>query len=288
MIIDFHTHPLCRQASVRPELKEAIGRLWHGTSQTEAKNQVSTSLEALFSSKDADDIVREMDQHHVDVSVITGMDLTGAFGIELVTLEDLSNITQLHPNRFIPFAGIDPSQGCAAVEKAQRAASRFGCRGIKLHPELQNIDPSDRQFDPLWHACQENDLIVWSHASVQRTLPGADARLAHPMKFEPVAVRFRELKIVLGHCGFPWMMEALAMVYRHPNVYLDVSAHLSIYPYFPWQAFQDYSCGSKLLFATDSPFVGIDATLLALSKAGLDEDFHRKILGENAAALLNM
>ena len=139
--------------------------------------------------------------------------------------EDLAKLTSAYPDRFIPFAGVDPSMGRVAVDEFAHAVEYLGCRGLKLVPPVQHFDISDPKHDSLWEAALDLDVPVWTHVAHQVSHPDSDARLGHPMLVEAVALRYPDLKIILGHCGFPWPWEAWSLVVRHTNVYLDISAY---------------------------------------------------------------
>ncbi len=288
MIIDFHMHPLCKEASIVPGVDSAIERLFADNPESPAKEGLRGTLSAAFTQRSVDHIIEEMDQLGIDKGVIVGMDLSNAFGVEMVTDYDLHRLTKMHPDRFIPFIGVDPTQGRIAIDSLIAAVELMGCRGIKLHPELQGLDFSNPDWFPFWEACQEMNIIVWTHSAVQRTLPGKDTRLSHPLQIETLATRFKNLRIVLGHWGFPWYMDAWAMIYRHPNVYLDISAFHEMIDQFPWKACSTYDCEHKILFATDSPMVNAKETLEAFRNVNIGETFREKVLGQNAAALLGI
>ncbi len=60
-----------------------------------------------------------MDEAGVDKAVIVGADYTTASGVVAVTNQDVGRLASRYPDRFIPFAGIDPSLG----RKAQSTTS---------------------------------------------------------------------------------------------------------------------------------------------------------------------
>jgi len=288
MIIDFHTHPLCKEASIVPGVDAAVDRLFADNPENPAQEGLRSTLAAAFTHRSESDIIEEMDRFGIDKGVIVGMDLSTAFGVEMVTALDIQRLTERYPDRFVPFIGIDPAQGQVAIDKLVSAVELMGCRGVKLHPELQGLDFSNPDWFPFWEKCQELGIIVWTHSCAQRTLPGKDVRLAQPMQVEALATRFKRLKIVLGHWGFPWYMDAWAMIYRHPNVYLDISSFHEMLHLFPWEATRIYGCEHKILFATDSPMASAEGTLNALRNLNISDDFRDKVMGENAVALLNI
>lgn len=53
--------------------------------------------------------------------------------------------------------------------------------------------------------------------------------LGHPRHLDQVAIDFPELTIIGGLGGWPWVNEMVALVRRHPKLYLDTSAHRAKY-----------------------------------------------------------
>jgi predicted TIM-barrel fold metal-dependent hydrolase len=288
MIIDVHVHPFCKEVTVKPNIEEAIKR------QTESENNPANAeafaqiFTALFTQRNINDLLKEMDATGIDKACIVAMDMTTHYGVELVTNEDVSRLASEHPDRFIPFASVDPNMGRAAVDRLIYAVRELGCRGLKLVPPVQHVDLSDPKHDRLWQTALDLGILVWTHCAHQRSHPDSDARLGHPMLIEPVALKFPNLKIILGHCGFPWVWDVWSLVVRHTNVYVDISAFSNLYDHFPWDAYSKYGAEDKILFATDNPLFGFRDTLDALRAVGLSDEFKRKILGDNAAHLLQL
>ena len=285
MIIDVHIHPFCKEVTVTPSVEEAVTRMF-GRHEQKRREMIQGMVMFLFTQRTVQDILRDMDDAGIDKACIVAMDLTTHYGVELVTNEDVARIASAHPNRFIPFASVDPCMGRAAVDKLVHAVQKLGCRGLKLVPPVQHFDFSDPKHNPLWEAALELEIPVWTHAAHQQSHPDSDARLGNPMLVEPVALRYRDLKIILGHCGFPWHWETWSLVVRHPNVYVDISAYVNLYNHLPWDAYIKYEAEDKVLFATDYPLLGFKDTLSALKSLNLPSQFEQKILGINATRLL--
>src|SRR5213079_3289461 len=49
--------------------------------------------------------------------------------------------------------------------------------------------------------------------------------LGHPEHLEQVAMDFPALTIIMSHGGYPWVLEAVLAVWKHPNLYLELAAH---------------------------------------------------------------
>lgn len=288
MIVDVHVHPFCKEATITPNLEEATQRQMGRIKDPERIEYAKEMLTRLFTVRSVHDIVREMDAAGVDRACIVGMDLSCRYGVQMVTDEDLPRLTALYPDRFIPFVSVDPSLGAQAVDRLVRAVEDLGCRGLKLVPPVQQFDISDPKHDPLWEAARKLGIVVWTHCAHQRSHPDSDARWGAPMLVEPVAHKYPDLKIVLGHCGFPWHWEAWSLVVRHPNVYVDISAFPGLYNHMPWDAYSKFESEHKVLFASDNPLFGFQETLDALDAVDISPAFKKKIQGENAARLLGL
>ena len=288
MIIDVHVHPFCKESTVKPNIDEAFKRQTESETnraKVEAGAQIFT---ALFTQRSIKDILNEMDAAGIDKACIVAMDMTTHYGVELVTNEDVGRLAAAYPDRFIAFASVDLNMGRAAVDKLIHAVRELGCRGLKLVPPVQHVDLSDPRHDRLWQTALDLGIPVWTHCAHQVSHPDSDARLGHPMLIEPVALKFPNLKIILGHCGFPWIWDAWSLVVRHANVYVDISVYNKLYNHFPWDAYSKYGAEDKILFATDNPLGSFQDTLDSLSAVGLSDEFKQKIQGDNAARLLQL
>ena len=289
VIIDLHIHPFCEEATITPSLGEAVQRMFLGSGSRGATLEKAAEMgKAFFQNRTLAGIIEDMDDAGIDKACIVAMDLSTHYGVELVTNEDVAKMASKYPDRLIPFASVDPSMGRLAVDRLVHAVEDLGCRGLKLVPPVQHFDFSDPRHHPLWQTALDLDIVVWTHTAHQKSHPDSDARLGHPMLIEPVTLRFPDLKIVLGHCGFPWPWEAWSLVARRPNVYLDISAYPNLYNHLPWDAYSKSDVEDKVLFATDYPLFGFKETLEALDRVDISPGFRTRILGENAMALLRL
>ncbi len=287
MVVDIHIHPFCKEATVTPNLQEAVKRMFSGH-EPKRQETMEAAFTYMFTQRTIQDIIRDMEEAGVEKACIVSMDLSTHYGVEVVTNEDVAQIASAYPDRFIPFASVDPSMGRLAVDKLIHAAENLGCRGLKLVPPVQHFDFSDPKHFPLWETALELNIPIWTHTAHQISHPDSDARLGHPMLLEPVALRYPGLRIILGHCGFPWPWEAWSLVARHPNVYVDISAYPKLYNHFPWDAYVKYGLEDKILFAADYPIANFKEGLSALKALNLPGDFERKIKEENAIRLLGL
>jgi predicted TIM-barrel fold metal-dependent hydrolase len=286
MIIDFHIHPFCKEATVVPSPQSALERMYGGAG--EQFEALMAGFRWIFEEKSLADIISDMDEAGIDKAVIVAADYSSAYGTVVVTNEDVARMAGLHPDRFIPFCSVDPSLGRLAVDALEHAVTELGACGLKLVPPMQGFRFDDPEYDPLWRKAAELDIIVWTHAAHQKSTPGTDARLGQPMCVEPVALKFPDLKLVLGHCGFPWVWESWSMAVRHTNVYVDISAFPDLYGHFPWSAYTASGIEHKLLFATDNPLRNFSDCVAAVRALDISDDFKTAIFERNARALLDI
>ncbi|RJP23893.1 MAG: amidohydrolase [Candidatus Abyssobacteria bacterium SURF_5] len=286
MIVDFHIHPFCKEATVVPSPEEALKRMYG--EEEERFGPLMAGFRWIFTEKSLDAIIHEMDGAGIDKAVIVAADYSTAYGTVVVTNEDVERMSRQHPDRFVPFCSVDPGMGRLAVDRLEHAVREQGARGLKLVPPMQGFRFDDPRHDTLWKMAAELGIIVWTHASHQRSTPGTDARLGQPMLIEGVALKFPKLKIVLGHCGFPWVWESWSLAARHENVYVDISSFKDLYSLFPWDAYSASGIEHKLLFATDNPLNNFGDCVNAVKGLSISDSFKEAIFGGNAQKLLGL
>ncbi|SEN38647.1 amidohydrolase family protein [Cryobacterium luteum] len=194
----------------------------------------------------------------------------------------------------IPFGSVDPTRGADAVTQARRLAHDFGVRGFKFHPTVQNFNPSDEQFYPLWAALQNLGLPALFHTGqtgIGSGLPGGfglKLGLSNPMLLDNVAADFPELSIIMAHPSVPWQDEALAVATHKENVYIDLSGWSP--KYFPENLVRQANSflQDKVLFGSDFPLISPDRWLKDFADLNLKDSVRPKILKDNAVRLLGL
>lgn len=186
---------------------------------------------------------------------LSAFDERSTVGVPFVPTEMVAPLIQKYPERFIGFAGVDPLRGMPAVRDLEMWVRTYGFCGLSLRPFMIGHPPNHRKYYPLYAKCVELDIPLSIHASASWT----DTRvldIGHPRYIDDVATDFPELKIIVSHAGFPWVLEAIILAWRHPNVYLDLAAHRSKYfdqPGSGWLPLLDYgqtTVRDKILFGS--------------------------------------
>jgi hypothetical protein len=148
------------------------------------------------------------------------------------------------------------------MEELTHGIEALELRGVKMGPMYAAFDPRDPRCDPVYTYCQEHGLPILFHVGTTYNR-AAPLEFTRPWLFDEVAIRYPDLHMVLAHVGHPFSDECLVVIRKHPHVYADISA---LY-YRPWQFYntliiaQEYKVTHKLLFGTDYPFAGGQASI---------------------------
>ena len=290
-IWDMHVHPY---------FEEAIQGL--GLPFTSLAQSVEQAKTAHFAGDSGRAITLEQTIAHMDEADITGAVLVNVQSARWASpLPNALLAEKLRPyaSRLRLFASVDPHQGRAAADELERSLLEDGAIGLKLHPSYQNFYPTDRQLAyPLFEICQSFGVPVLLHCGTC-WLHRVPIEPSRPVHVDQVALDFPELRIILAHGGWPWTEELIAVMWRHENVYVDLSGNLPRFlPSLLWHYANIGTLGRRMLFGSDYPYISPKAWLAGF--ADLNEWFYppenrmetwregvkERILGQNFADLM--
>ena len=172
MKIDMHFHPLCKEATW-DDLDKVADAMW-GSNQQKRK-ALSAMLKNLASKYSIDNYVELMDKFDIEKAVIVSFNIKTAYGICLVTNDDITEFVKKYPNRFIGFAGIDPPAP-DALEQLDYAINSLDLKGVKIVPPVQKFDLKNKKFDPLWKQMIDLNVPLWTHGGHQVSTAGCVAK----------------------------------------------------------------------------------------------------------------
>lgn len=171
-----------------------------------------------------DQILDSLDDAGITRSLITGFDERSTCGVTFVHNALVAAVAARYPDRFLPFAGADILAGDSAVDEFERWVVEHGFRGLSLRPFMIGRPASDPAYFPCYAKCVELGVPVSIHTSADWTRTRL-SDLGHPRHIDDVACRFPELTILMSHGGYPWVLQACLIAWKHPNVYLELAAH---------------------------------------------------------------
>jgi len=181
-------------------------------------------------------------------------------------------------------APYNPLDIMGSLRIIESAARDFGFRGVYAHTLGQNVKPDDKSMYPCYAKCVELGLVF----SIQlghslEVLPSDPGR---PIYLDQVALDFPELTLIGSHTGWPWCEELIALAWKHPNVYLDVSAHLPKYLDKSIVNFMDTRGRAKVLFGTNG--LGLRRCKEQFMELPIKEETKKAVLHDNAARIFNL
>jgi uncharacterized protein len=200
-------------------------------------------------------VIAALDQAGIDRTLITGFNEFSSVHETFIPNEPVADLAERYPDRFIPFAGADVLAGMDAVREFEHLVRDRGFRGLSVRPFMIGAPAADRRYYPLYAKCVELDVPVSIHSSANWTTVSV-SDLGHPRHIDVIAADFPELKIVMSHAGYPWVLESALLAWKYPNVYLELAAHRPKYLATPgtgWEPLLRYGTTTirdKVLFGT--------------------------------------
>ncbi len=156
-------------------------------------------------------------------------------------------------------------------------------------------------MEPFWALAQELDIPVGIHVGTGP--PGAiylgskhyRARLHSPLTMEEVLVKYPRLRVYLMHAGYPMLDDLLALLYAHPQVYVDTGIIIFQQPrkefYRYLRRIVEAGFGKRIMFGSDQiiwPGM-IERAVKVIEEAPfLSEEQKRDIFYNNAARFLRL
>ena len=188
----------------------------------------------------------------------------------------------------------DPGEIDLSALRKDYEAGRLRGMG-ELGNQYAGIEATDQRLEPFFALAEEFDVPVLIHHHGTGA-PSAQFRISmgHPEQLEDILVRHPELRLSIEAAGFPFLEETIALMYRYPLVYAD----LSLWKY-PREAFHKYlrglieaGLGKRLMFGSDQmewPDTVIDEEIEVIKSATfLTEEQKRDIFYNNAARFLRL
>jgi len=186
-----------------------------------------------------------------------------------------------YPRIVTGFCHLNPTLGARAVWRETERCVARGFRGLKL--EIAN-NARAACMRPLMEAAARHDLVLLQHAW---SMTKIRQRSFHtdPEDVATLARRFPAVRIIMAHltgCG----VRGVLAVKDCPNVWIDTSGAA------PEAGLVEYAVAQlgaeRVLYGSDAPIRDFSVALARVTGTQLDAATKRKILHDNAWALLRL
>lgn len=242
------------------------------------------------------DLVQTMDQNGVDVAVVAALEPPDP-ELGPASAEWVAEQTRAFPDRLLPFACLNPCEP-GAPARLRGYVRDLGCRGLKLHPPLQQFSMTNPSIVPTLRMAGELGIPVLIHTG-PIFVTSARYRFTFAADVDDVARVCPETNLVLAH-GDP-LGDAAVLAGKHRNVYFDTSI---VFPrmarllpgigeeVLEWMSAHGLQHGEdKILFGSDANPRKADRmtnTIAVVRSLSIGNEAKAKILGGNAARLLGL
>jgi predicted TIM-barrel fold metal-dependent hydrolase len=190
-----------------------------------------------------------------------------------------------------------------SIEELRRlhAAGQLAVLG-EVYIQYRGHRVDDARYEPYFALAEELDIPVGVHLGegppAAARFPGYEsyrASLGSPFLLEEVLRRHPKLRIYVMHYGSPLVDEMIAMMFTHPNLYVDVSCNNWAFPRAQFHGalkrMIDAGLEKRIMFGSDQMYWpdAIGEAIEAIETAPfLDDAQKRDILYNNAARFLRL
>lgn len=172
----------------------------------------------------------------------------------------------------------------------------------EISPQYEGETPTAERLDPYFALAERLDVPVGLHLGEGppggiHVMPGSSYSPAagRPLDLDPVLRRYPDLRIYVMHFGSPLVEEMIAMLYSHPNLYVDVAQNNWGFPrahfYRQLEQLVDAGFSKRIMFGSDQ-LIWPDTIPIAIETIEqapfLTEEQKRDILYNNAARFLRL
>jgi predicted TIM-barrel fold metal-dependent hydrolase len=216
----------------------------------------------------------------------------------LLPNEEVLGLCARSRGRLLPVITVEPSP--KGVRGAMQLAKRNDdlVKAFKVMLGYGKAHANDSAYNPLYDYAESVGLPVMFHTGDTADDSGSLVN-AHPLNLDVLANERADLKIVACHFGNPWIEDVAELIYKHPNVYADLSGlvvggskyieqytdglaeRLSRAIYFAGGA-------DKVIFGSDYPVTQPFRAISLVEKLEIDTGDRERILSENAKKVFRL
>lgn len=263
---------------LRPPYKSYRDNLYDGMAGMEAmaaKRRVHVAESAKQMSMDL--LIKEMEES----------DVIGVAPVRKIAAgknDDMVDLIQDYPDRFIGIANIDPLNTKEAFAEIDQYVLNGPAKGVIIeHAWSANKEHwfvnDQRAYDVYERLEQYNIPVLFSFGG--RGVKNQE--YYNPKYIDELAFTFPKLKMALCHGGWPYVVQACHAAVQHNNVYLSPDVYMMRFTagYQDYVTAANYQLQDKIMFGTAYPVMSLKDGI-AQFEAILEPDILEKVLYKNA------
>ena len=236
------------------------------------------------------ELLELMDQHGVELGFLLSPLFKDGRAIPNSRIIELCKKSK---DRLYPVITVDPSNEEVKASIKMAKDNQDYAKAFKIRLGYVEVYPDDPVFGPLYDYAESRNLPVMFHTGDTATSTGSLMH-AHPLTLDALANEREDLKIVICHFGNPWISDVGELLFKHPNVYADISGlvagdggvysgrYLDSLASKISDAIYFVGGADKIIFGTDYPVETFQAGLSLVNKLKIEKDDIDKILSLNA------
>ena len=177
------------------------------------------------------------------------------------SVELVSQWRAAEPDRIIPAHSFASQRPESPAEFRQLHADGKAALFAEIGAQYRGRSLADQMYEPYFALAEELDVPVGVHLG--EGPPGAHyvgetdyrAALTSPLQLEEVLIRHPRLRLYVMHYGSPLVDEMIALLYSHPQVYVDIAQNDWGFPkahfYSQLQRLINAGFGKRIMWGSD-------------------------------------
>lgn len=167
--------------------------------------------------------IREYNDNHTQVQVVCTIPVMFSYWakpkdtLELSRFlnDEIARVVENHPKNYVALGTIPMQDSGLAVQELERLKNELHLPGIQIGSNINDMNLSDPQFDPIWEACEALDIAImvhpWNMMGKEHMekywlpwlvgMPAETSRAICSMIFGGVFERFQKLRVMFSHAS---------------------------------------------------------------------------------------
>lgn len=215
----------------------------------------------------ASELIASLDSAGIDKALVFAGEIN-----DCPTARLLSEVAA-HAGRLYPIGSISPlSASVPSLEQVEDWLIKKQIYGLKFYPGYEYFYPADAGLRPyLELLAKYNQPAIFHSGDTYSRVHQAKLKYAQSIHIDDLATELPQLKIVIAHLGYPWVVDTAEVCYKNKNVYADCSGfvygafdhkHQEHFKKIISEFIEVAGTDERILFGTDWP-IGEQSSYLA-------------------------